>query len=56
MTSIPAINPAITENMEWSIIKARILFINLKVDMLLEPTLHFTSSYSNMLGNIPSEE
>ena len=56
MKSILTINQAIMENTECSIIQVYTLFINLKVGVLLNTTLRFAYSSSNMLGNIPSEE
>jgi len=57
LKSISTINPAITENTKFSIIKAHASFIDLKVGVSLNHTvLRFTSSFSNMLGNIPSKE
>ena len=57
LKSISTINPAITENTECSITKVRASSINLKVGVSLNhAVLRFTSNFSNMLGNIPSEE
>ena len=58
LKSISTINPAITENTECSIVKCA-SFINLKVGVSLNhdhAVLYFASSFSSMLGNIPSEE
>jgi len=55
--SISTINPAIKENTECSIVEVRASFINLKMGVSLNhAVLRFASSFSNMLGNIPSEE
>ena len=45
MKSIPTINPAITENMECSIVRAHSLLMDLKVGVLLDHgvSLHFVS-------------
>jgi len=60
MKSISTINPAIIKSTDCSIIKVHASFINLKVDLLLDhyfiAMLHFASSSSNMLVNIPSKE
>jgi len=54
--SISIINPAITENMECSIVDARALLIVLKVGVLLGYYALFASSCVNMLCNTPSKE
>ena len=60
MKSISKINPPITENTEYLIIKVHAPFIDLKVDVLLDHGVslrfRFTSGSSNMLGNILSKE
>jgi len=60
MKSISKINPPITENTEYLIIKVHAPFIDLKVDVSLDHGVslrfQFTSGSSNMLGNIPSKE
>jgi len=56
MKSISTINPAITENTKYSIVKVCASFINLKVGVSLVTMLHFTSSSLNILGSIPSKE
>jgi len=48
MKSISAINPAITENMECSIVDVHALFINLQAGVLLDYYASFTFSCSNM--------
>jgi len=58
LKSIPTINPAITENTECSIVKARTLFIDLKVGASFNhgASLCFAFSFSNVSGNVPSKE
>ena len=54
MKGISTINPAITENMECSIINVHASFINLKVGVSLDYYALFTSSCSNILYNVPT--
>jgi len=60
MKNIPTINPAVTKNMEFLIVKACASFINLKVGVSLNHgvPLYFVSllALRIMLGSIPSEE
>jgi len=47
MKNISKINPAITENMEYLIVKVPVIDIKVGVSLLTRCTLHFASSSSN---------